>query len=177
MVPSFKVGNCFRSEIRSRRKGIPGVNHLLNQRMHFLVPFKILFILDTVFQISKDMSQTFLVLSTVFIICPVMVMHHCSLVILYRSAPYSFMSLFVQSEISGMLAISTGADRNISVLAIHPGICHVRTPDGSSFSADVQVSESQSYSSGGKAANFSLNITRVDPEELDGVSYAQWIGG
>jgi|GEM_PF-1995593 len=62
-------------------------------------------------------------------------------------------------------------------LAAHPGICHVRTPDGSSFSADVQVSESQSYSSGGKAANFTLNITRVDPEELDGVSYAQWIGG
>lgn len=62
-------------------------------------------------------------------------------------------------------------------LAAHTGICHVRTPDGSSFSADVQVSESQSYTSGGKVANFTLNVTRVDPESLDGVSYEQWIGG
>lgn len=62
-------------------------------------------------------------------------------------------------------------------LAAYPGICHVRTPDGSSFSADIQVSESQSYSSGGKVANFTLNITRVDPEGLDGLTYNQWIGG
>lgn len=29
-------------------------------------------------------------------------------------------------------------------LATYPGICHVRTPDGSSFSCDIQVSEKKS---------------------------------
>ena len=56
-------------------------------------------------------------------------------------------------------------------LAVHPGICHVRTPDGSSFSADVQVSESREN---GVLASFTLTITRVDPEGLDGLTYAEW---
>lgn len=53
-------------------------------------------------------------------------------------------------------------------LAVYPGICHVRTPDGSSFAADIQVSESRSYKDGGKLAGFTLAVTRVDPETLDG---------
>lgn len=55
-------------------------------------------------------------------------------------------------------------------LAVWSGICHVRTPDGSSYSADVQVSESASYST--KAVSFTLNITRVDHEGYEGIDEA-----
>ena len=59
-------------------------------------------------------------------------------------------------------------------LAVYPGICHVRTPDGSSFPADVQVSEDRSHSTAGKIVNFKLDITRVDAERLDGMTLAEW---
>ena len=59
-------------------------------------------------------------------------------------------------------------------LAVYPGICHVRTPDGSSYAADVQVSEARKQSSGHNAIEFSLAITRVDVETLDGMTYAEW---
>lgn len=61
-------------------------------------------------------------------------------------------------------------------LAVWTGICHVRTVDGSSFAADVQVSESRSYKTAGNAAEFSLKITRVDTETLDGMTYVEWLG-
>lgn len=56
-------------------------------------------------------------------------------------------------------------------LSEHVGICHVRTPDGSSFSADVQVSESSSYSTAGNQASYDLSITRVDQTNLVGIRY------
>lgn len=59
-------------------------------------------------------------------------------------------------------------------LAEHAGICHVRTKDGSSYPADVEVSESYRYSSGHRIAEFSLEITRVDPETYDGMTYDEW---
>ena len=62
-------------------------------------------------------------------------------------------------------------------LASYPGLCHVRTPDGSSFAADIQVSEDSSYSSTGRVVNFSLAITRVDPEGLEGMTYDDWVSG
>ncbi|MBP5383563.1 MAG: hypothetical protein J6Y57_01150 [Lachnospiraceae bacterium] len=55
-------------------------------------------------------------------------------------------------------------------LAVWSGICHVRTPDGSSYSANVQVSESASYST--KAVSFTFSITRVDPEGYEGIDEA-----
>ena len=55
-------------------------------------------------------------------------------------------------------------------LADYPGICHIRTPEGSSFAADIQVSET----SGAKLTTFDLTITRVDPEGFDGMTLAQW---
>lgn len=58
-------------------------------------------------------------------------------------------------------------------LADYPGICHVRTPDGSSFAADVQVSENWQYSREG-IPSFNLTITRVDTEGFDGVTIAEW---
>lgn len=59
-------------------------------------------------------------------------------------------------------------------LAAYPGICHVRTVDGSSFAADVQVSESGSYERAGKIAAFSLEIKQVDTQSLDGMLQTEW---
>ena len=59
-------------------------------------------------------------------------------------------------------------------LAVYPGICHVRTKDGSSYAADVQVSESHKQSNGHRIVEFSLSITRVDAEVYDGLTLAEW---
>lgn len=75
----------------------------------------------------------------------------------------------------------TSADKatinGIRRLAVYPGICHVRTPDGSSFAADVQVKEDRSYNTGGQIASFSLDITRVDSEGFDGMTLDEWNAG
>ena len=59
-------------------------------------------------------------------------------------------------------------------LATYAGICHVRTPDGSSYAADVQVSEGRKQGTGHNMVEFSLTITRVDVEVLEGMTYAEW---
>lgn len=59
-------------------------------------------------------------------------------------------------------------------LASYTGICHVRTREGSSYAADVQVSESRSYNTGHMVVTFSLAITRVDGQGLDGMTLEQW---
>ena len=59
-------------------------------------------------------------------------------------------------------------------LADWAGICHVRTRDGSSYAADVQVSESRDMGKDVIRSEFSLSITRVDPEGFEGMSYADW---
>lgn len=58
-------------------------------------------------------------------------------------------------------------------LATYPGICHVRTPDGSSFSCDIQVSEKKDHDNKMRT-DFSLTIKKVDSEELDAVTEEQW---
>ena len=59
-------------------------------------------------------------------------------------------------------------------LAEHTGICHIRTVDGSSYAADVQVSESSSHDTAGKIATFDITISRVDPEGYDGLTLEAW---
>ena len=59
-------------------------------------------------------------------------------------------------------------------LAVYPGICHVRTVDGSTFTADVQVSENRTYTQAGKVAAFTVTIRQVEPEQLDGVLAEDW---
>ena len=59
-------------------------------------------------------------------------------------------------------------------LAAFAGICHIRTPEGSSYPADIQVTEDSSFESAGKLVSISLSITKVDPEVLDGVTLAEW---
>lgn len=53
-------------------------------------------------------------------------------------------------------------------LATAPQICHVRTPDGSSYVADVQVSESGSYSD--LLVSFNLTVQKVDSKGWDTIS-------
>ena len=59
-------------------------------------------------------------------------------------------------------------------LATYPGICHIRTPDGSSYSANINVSEDREEKMINKIAKYSLEITAVDSHELDGVTYELW---
>lgn len=51
-------------------------------------------------------------------------------------------------------------------LAVYAGICHVRTPDGSNYYANVDVQEDREEKWVTTLAKFSLNITRVDPPEV-----------
>ena len=60
-------------------------------------------------------------------------------------------------------------------LAVYPGLCHVRTPDGSSFTADVEVNEDREEKWVNRLAKFSLSITRVDNDGFDGMTYDEWI--
>jgi hypothetical protein len=50
----------------------------------------------------------------------------------------------------------------------------VRTKDGSSFAADVQVTEDYKQNNNQRYASFTLKITRVDPEGFDGMTRAEW---
>lgn len=82
-------------------------------------------------------------------------------------------------SISATMITLTDAEqiRMMRELAVYTGVCHVRTTDGSSYTADVQVSEDRDHDDYGKLASFSLTITRVDTETLDGLTYAQWSEG
>lgn len=69
-----------------------------------------------------------------------------------------------------------GTIESVRRLAMYPGICHVRTPDGSSYSANINVSEDREEKMINKIAKYSLEITAVDSQELDGVTYEVWQG-
>lgn len=60
-------------------------------------------------------------------------------------------------------------------LADYAGICHVRTRDGSSYPANVDVSENYNMGQEVIAREFTISITRVDPEGFDGQTYADWV--
>lgn len=80
------------------------------------------------------------------------------------------------SSVSAVAITLTDADQIEMVrrLAVSPQICHVRTKDGSSYAADVQVKESHPHDKYGQVVSYSFDITRVDTEELDGMTLAQW---
>lgn len=59
-------------------------------------------------------------------------------------------------------------------LGAYAGICHVRTKDGSSIAANVDVSEDYTNDKAHKTAEYNLTITAVDPEGYDGLTYAEW---
>lgn len=59
-------------------------------------------------------------------------------------------------------------------LAEYPGICHVRTKDGSSYAADVQLNETYTYTRAPRFNDYDLSITRVESEVTDGMLYSDW---
>lgn len=59
-------------------------------------------------------------------------------------------------------------------LATHPGICHIRTVDGSSYPCNIAVSVDRQFDRETVRATYNLDITKVDTEELDGMTYAEW---
>lgn len=59
-------------------------------------------------------------------------------------------------------------------LAVFTGICNVRTLDGSSFHANVEVDETNSHDRKNLISEFSLNVTRVDAEGYDGMTLSAW---
>lgn len=79
-------------------------------------------------------------------------------------------------NVNGLVVSTDDPDtiQQLKRLAVWDGICHLRTPEGSSFACDIQVSDDMSYSTAGKAYSVSLTITRVEPEELDGQEYSVW---
>ena len=74
----------------------------------------------------------------------------------------------------GTVTLETDDERIdlLRALAAYPGIAHVRTPDGASYAADVQVKQSGEYSSG--LASFDLTVQRVSPEGNEGMTLADW---
>ena len=60
-------------------------------------------------------------------------------------------------------------------LANYAGVCHVRTPDGSSFAANVNVSEDREEKKINMIASFSLEITKVDSAGFDGIVYDELV--
>ena len=64
--------------------------------------------------------------------------------------------------------------QTIRRLATHPGICHIRTVDGSSYACNIDVSVDRQYDRETVRATYNLDITKVDTEELDGMTYAEW---
>ena len=67
-------------------------------------------------------------------------------------------------------------------LAQYNGICHVRTRDGSNFLANVDVSEKAPYAMytdpqgvDTQLFEYSLNITKLDPVEPDGMTLEEWL--
>ena len=67
--------------------------------------------------------------------------------------------------------------RMLTRLAEYPGACHVRTPDGSSYYANVSVKENKEKKQVRTKSTVSLEIARVDStsDELDGLTYEAWI--
>jgi hypothetical protein len=60
------------------------------------------------------------------------------------------------------------------MLAEYSGPVHIRTKDGSSYTANVDVSENQKYTTAGKIRELQLKIQRTRPEEPDGMTQAEW---
>ncbi len=62
----------------------------------------------------------------------------------------------------------------LHLLADHPGRCHVRTPEGSNFIADVQVKDDREEKWTTKLSKISLSYTKVDSGEEDMMTLTDW---
>lgn len=60
-------------------------------------------------------------------------------------------------------------------LAVYPGICHVRMPDSSSFTANVDVRDNREEKWVTRVSKVSLEIKACDSDGFDGMTYAEWL--
>ena len=65
-------------------------------------------------------------------------------------------------------------DRQLAMrdLAGYAGVAHIRTPDGSSLTADIQISENQSFDT--KKVSYSLTIKAIDSQNPVGMTLDEW---
>ena len=84
-----------------------------------------------------------------------------------------------KGSVSATMLTLTDAEqiRIMRRLAEYTGPCHVRTKDGSSYTADIQVAEDRDHADYDAIVTFSMTITRIEAETLDGMTYAQWAQG
>lgn len=59
-------------------------------------------------------------------------------------------------------------------LAMYSGACHVRTPDGASFAANVEVKDDREEKLVSRLSKVSLTIKRIQSDDFDGMTEAQW---
>ena len=85
----------------------------------------------------------------------------------------------IEKEISAntVIPILIEPDKMVTLrqLAVYPGICHVRTPNGSSYTANVEVKDDREEKWVPRLSKVSLTISKVDAEGFDGVTYEEWI--
>lgn len=80
----------------------------------------------------------------------------------------------------GIVTLDYGTEEDHNIieamreLAVYAGVCHVRTPDGSNYSANVNVTEDREEKWVSKIAKYTLDITRVDDQTLDAMPYSVW---
>ena len=65
--------------------------------------------------------------------------------------------------------------RLIRELAVYPDICHVRLPDGSSFTANVEVKDDREEKWTRRLSKISLSITYCESQGFEGMTYEEWI--
>lgn len=65
-------------------------------------------------------------------------------------------------------------DKQLSMrdLAAYAGVAHIRTPEGSSLTADIQIDESMSYDT--KKVSYTLTVKAIDPQDPVGMTLAEW---
>lgn len=80
------------------------------------------------------------------------------------------------ASVSGVAILATDHEtiESIRRLAVYSGVCHIRTRDGSSFDANIDVTESRGYEPTDLFTNFVLSVTRVDSDAPAGIPYDQW---
>lgn len=59
-------------------------------------------------------------------------------------------------------------------LAEYEGNCHIRTVEGSSFTACIQVSEDDNHEKAGFVRSFSMTVDKVKPIGMDGMTEEDW---
>lgn len=82
----------------------------------------------------------------------------------------------ITRDMSAGTTILRGRDIDTQIamrgLAGYAGAAHIRTPDGSSVTCDIQVRETWSYQT--RRVSYSLTIKVIDPQQPDGMTYERW---